>query len=501
MREKVLHYIREHALLQPGDRVGVAVSGGADSVALLRLLLELRAELGILLSVVHFHHQIRGAEADADQQFVAALAREHGLELYAASGDAPALAQSRGLSLETAARELRYGYFHRLLSEGAATKVATGHTSDDQAETVLLRLLRGAGTRGLAGIYPVQRGLAARSAAVPAAVSMGATPEAAIVRPMLAVRRTEVEEYLRGLGQAWRDDASNRDLRHARNRVRHQLLPLLERDFNPAVVAVLSDLAEIARGEEEHWQQEVGRTLPLLFDPAAGALKLEQLAWHPLALRRRLVRAAGEALGLRLDALHVNHLLRLSFPSKTAEARAGKSCELPGGWTATRTSRELRLARKDPTSKKEKGAVGYEYRLSIPGEVEVAEIGCVMRAVLQPVAGRDWEYNRTRFLDPRALPRELVVRNWRAGDRFWPAHTKSPKKVKALLQQRRVGPAERALWPVVASGETIVWMRGFPAAAQFLPPADSPQAVAIEEVALEQHRRATAASRAAKSSD
>jgi tRNA(Ile)-lysidine synthase len=151
----MLDFIRRHRQMRPGDRVGVAVSGGADSVALLRLLLEARSELGVVLSVVHFNHRIRGPAADADEAFVAELAHTHQIEFHCDSGDTPAHARQARLSLEAAGRALRYGFFRRLLEAGMVNRVATAHTLDDQAETVLLRFFRGAGTRGLAGIYPV----------------------------------------------------------------------------------------------------------------------------------------------------------------------------------------------------------------------------------------------------------------------------------------------------------------------------------------------------------
>src|SRR5215472_13932624 len=210
MIERVHRYIREQRLIIPGDRVSVAVSGGADSVALLRILLELRQELGVVLSVAHFNHKIRGAEADADEQFVSTLAQEFDVQLHSGSADAPAYAREHKMSLETAARELRHRWFAQLIREGKADKIATAHTQDDQAETVLMRILRGTGTRGLAGISPWQK-------------------QRALIRPLLHVTRLEIEEHLKALGQAWREDSSNRDLRHARNRIRHELLPLLQR--------------------------------------------------------------------------------------------------------------------------------------------------------------------------------------------------------------------------------------------------------------------------------
>jgi tRNA(Ile)-lysidine synthase len=251
----VFEYARHHSLLKAGDRVGVAVSGGADAVALLRVLLELRKELGIVLSVVHFNHKLRGDQSEQDERFVAELAQRHGLEMRCESGEVAAYAAEKHLSLETAAREMRYRYFRQLLSEGRLSRIATGHTLDDQAETVLLKIVRGAGGRGLAGIYPQ----------LPVRSSQPRYPEASIIRPLLRTRRRDLEAYLATLGQSWREDKSNRDLRHMRNRVRHGILPRLEQYLNPEVREALAETAEIARGEEEDWEREVARSLPLVW--------------------------------------------------------------------------------------------------------------------------------------------------------------------------------------------------------------------------------------------
>src|ERR1035437_9218925 len=255
--------------MRAGDRVAIAVSGGADSVALLRVLLELRAELGIVLAVAHFNHRLRGEAADADEAFVAELARQHDLEFFSGRGDVRDHALTSKLSVEAAARELRYCWLTSLAESHKLDEVATGHTLDDQAETVLLKFLRGAGTRGLAGIYPE---IASGAKAPTSFQSAERGPEgplnrdsrqpgARIIRPLLGVRREEVEQYLAALGQTWREDESNLDHRFARNRARHELLPLLEREYNPNLRQVLSDAAELARAEEEYWQELVEREL------------------------------------------------------------------------------------------------------------------------------------------------------------------------------------------------------------------------------------------------
>jgi tRNA(Ile)-lysidine synthase len=478
VEQAVLDYIRKHKLLQAGDRVGLAVSGGADSVALLRLLLELRWELGAVLAVVHFNHQLRGEESDADERFVADLAARHSLELHSASGDVATYAAEKHLSVETAAREMRYTYFRRLLAESRLQRIATAHTLDDQAETVLLRLVRGAGTRGLAGIYPHLPVFGSRfqEKCEPHSGLRGQR-EASIIRPLLGIRRRDLEAHLKVTGQDWREDSSNRDLRHGRNRVRHGILPRLERHLNPAVREALAETAELARAEEDYWAQEVARILPQVSDGAGSAgppeagtmLRLAELMALPLAFERRVVRAAAESLGLRLAFRQVEEILAVGAGSVT-------SANLPDGWVVSRNQHGLRFERAESKP----AAPDYEYRLPLPGRILIPEAGMWLEAVRVP-AGAAAGYNPDHLLDAAMVSDELRVRNWRAGDRFWPAHTKAPRKIKELLEQRHLRGAERKLWPVVVSQDEIVWVRGFPASERLRPRDDGQETLVIRE--------------------
>ena len=451
----VLDYIRRQGLLHAGDRVGVAVSGGADSVGLLRIMLELRPELGIVLSVVHFNHKLRGIEAEADEHFVIQLAHRHELELHVSGGDVAAHARNRHLSTEAAARQLRYRYFRHLFEEQKLNRIATGHTLDDQAETVLLRIVRGAGTRGLAGIYPQLQVQGSQFS---------------VVRPLLQTRRRLLETYLAEIGQDWREDSSNRDLRHARNRVRHGIVPRLERTLNPSVRETLAETADIARSEEEYWQKEVERVLPEVWQAERWTLEPTALSALPLALRRRVVRAAAESLGLRLEFRHVEEVLELAGGSGSAT--------LPQGWVISLDTGGLHFDSPSPTAANS----DFEYRLSVPGAVEVPEAGTRFEAAL--VSGSATSgYNPDHMLDPALLQKELTVRNWRAGDRYWPAHSKAPKKIKELLQERKLTGLERKLWPVGVSGQEIVWVRGFPTPTRFRPPDGTLRALVIRELA------------------
>ena len=470
--------------MRAGERVGVAVSGGADSVSLLRALLQLRDQLGIVLSVVHFNHKIRGADAEADEQFVRELAKQFELPYRHGEGDVPRIARERRIGIEEAARQERTSFFRVLLNHGDLARIATAHTRNDQAETVLLRLLRGAGTRGLSAI---RRRIDLDGGS--------------LVRPMLEVSRQEVENYLHSLAQPWREDASNRDLRMARNKIRHELLPLLRREYNPRIDQVLAEAAEVAAGEEEYWAAVLHELLPLKrmypsasvpahnFPPLAardaarsGARQSAKSPGSPLgslrnqhlAVQRRLVRGAAARAGATLDFHHVEQVLSL------LELGAGKAVQLPSGIQVRNTGRELRF---EPRCLKEgEVSAGYDCSLPVPGEVEVRQIGRRFRASLLDGAIRNSGYNICH-LDPALLAPELRVRNWRPGDRYWPAHTKSPRKVKELLQERRLG-AAKGLWPVVESGGEIVWIPGFAPAARFRVRTETATAVQIEEVAV-----------------
>jgi tRNA(Ile)-lysidine synthase len=456
--------------MRAGDRVAVAVSGGADSLALLRVLLELRDELGVVVSLAHFNHHLREEASDADQAFAADLSRQHGLEFFVGNGDVRDHALQCRQTLEAAARQLRYSWFIALAKSKSLNAIATGHTLDDQAETVLMKFLRGAGTRGLAGIYPALE--------CGEGMISGAEARMRIVRPLLCVPRTEVESYLTALGQSWQEDASNRDRRFARNRIRHELLPQLEREYNPNFHQVLSDMAEVARADEEHWQEVVeqelearqrsksaeipqGPTSGILAanDGAAEVLPLPQQRLSlvdfqslALALQRRLLRRFGETEGLALDFEHVEKLRRCACGGL-------RRTELGTGWLAVRRGEYLELcsAREQPVS------TNYEYSLEIPGEVRIAEIGAALRAVTVPEEFAK-EAEPGTLLSAELLGLELTVRNWRPGDRFWPAHYGSEQKLKRLFSESHIPTEQRPRWPVVLKGKEIVWVSGFPVA-------------------------------------
>jgi tRNA(Ile)-lysidine synthase len=427
----------ERKYFKPGDRVAVAVSGGADSVALLVAMSDARTESGIVLSAIHVHHGLRGAEADGDAKFVADLARQLEVPLRTEHGDVAALAAERGRGIEEAARALRYRCFYELLRTREVDAIATAHTLDDQAETVLMKLMRGAWTEGLGGVAPVMEAEGGR-----------------IVRPLLQVSRAEIVAYLEWRGRPWREDSTNQELTFTRNRVRYTLLPQL-REFQPRIAEQLAHLAAVARDEEAWWSRELTRVLPGLLLPgkavrgggrasstkpgeAGVAIELERLrAMHP-ALVRRVLRSAAEQVGIGLSFEQTEALLTLARSSDGASGKRAK-VDLGAGVTAERTPRELRLIRIPPSND---GAVP-ELVVPVPGVLEAKEYGY-------------------RVTTGGGLPtgETLVLRTPRPGDQVRLPHSGGVKTVKEVLERRGLSAAERGVCPVLAVGNGIVWMRG-----------------------------------------
>ncbi|MGA3197669.1 MAG: tRNA lysidine(34) synthetase TilS, partial [Terriglobales bacterium] len=392
---RLLGTIRKKELLRAGERVAVAVSGGADSVALLCLLQELRGELGIVLSVAHVNHKLRGAESDRDEQFVRELAAAHSLDFHAIDapihskrlneGDVPA-----NSGVEAAARELRYNFFGQLARRENLAKIATAHTLDDQAETVLLRMFRGTGIRGLAGVHPRFRlgGRGDDESAIPEIMShegsradnqpgIAGAPE--VVRPLLGLRRAVLRDYLQARGQEWREDSSNEDMKFLRNRVRKQLLPIIADEYGAATIEHIAELAEIARAEEEWCSKELGKADLAELALRGPRLDLQRLVESPLAVRRRIVRAwlEGNAPEVSISFRLIEEILDLACgqSGKTLQlGRAAGAEERPKNAVGTvnlrRRGNELVFEREDGNEPRV-----YQYKLALPGEVTITELG------------------------------------------------------------------------------------------------------------------------------
>lgn len=488
LARRVFTSVKKQEMLRAGERIGVGVSGGADSVALLLLLLELREKLGIVVSVAHLNHKLRAKASDADEKFVTKLAAKHGLTFHGESVDVAARAKREKANLEDAARRTRYEFFARLAAEGRVDRVAVAHTADDQAETVLAHILRGTGLAGLGGIHPRTE---------------------CVVRPLIGVRRAELRKYLRSKKQKWREDATNLDTARMRARIRKRLLPLLEKDFQSGVVEHLASLAEFAREDEEFLDllarercEELVRTTGEetrisrrgLLEPmrrksihardlesTEGTNKTEEKhAALTKRMLRRLIEERKSGTG-QITAQHIAAVMELA-----RHGDSGKLVQLPGGVDVRREREELvlctnssrfgrrnggrpgacRLGAVEKSREKE-----YEYKIDFRnGEaiLGVPQAGCVIRLrVIDWPTIRGETRDSGAVLDRDRLRLPLVLRNWRFGDRLQPAGHQKAHKLKRLLNEKRISRWERDGWPVLTSGGVPVWARGFPVAAGF----------------------------------
>jgi tRNA(Ile)-lysidine synthase len=434
--------------LKPGMRVAVGLSGGADSVALLRALVARSRELGLVIHAAHLHHGLRGEEADGDLVFTRDLATKLSLPFHENRADVAREAQADPAngkpaeSLEEAARRIRYAWFRQLLASGEIDAVATAHTLDDQAETVLAKFLRGAWTEGLAGIAPRLD-----------------FPDGPVVRPLLGTTRAEVEAYLLELGQEWREDSSNRHLTFTRNRIRHELLPLLT-EWNPRLREHLAQMAELAAGEEAWWQAELARVAPQILLPGRAVrgggrgtgsdssvgIDVTRLAALPTALQRRLLRLAASRLGAAPDFEATEALRGLALTG-----RAGQKLEMAKGLRAERTQRELRLD-MGPISRigSQSKASPSEYEGCIPCEINAPEFGLKLKVAV--ASGPGSSGGKTGAA--------VTLRNWKPGDRVRLRYSSGPRKVKEVLERLKVTGSSRSLWPVLEMDGRIIWMRG-----------------------------------------
>ena len=451
--DSVRRTLRNHGLLPAGTRVAVALSGGADSVALLLALREIaEAERFHVVGAAHLNHRLRGADADADAQFCRDLAGRLEMPIDIEQVDVAALACDTGTSIEHAAHIARYAFFDRAAARLGATAIAVAHTKDDQAETFLLRLLRGAGPRGLSGIHP-RAGI--------------------VVRPFIETSRSDVRDFLRAADIAFREDASNADLAIPRNRIRHELLPLLDARFSPGIVDVLDRAAAIAREDADYLEDAARAAAARLISQSKRGVELdaEALLAEPPAVARRVIRlaqqlAAGSERFIGFDA---GEAVRRYAVSKSAG-----QLDLPGhrvnrrGGTLVLTGSR---GREKPAP-----AADFIYRLEVPGQVAVLEAACAISAVSKPVpsgrsAGEVWHLaarSDVAVIEASRVTAPLAVRNRRPGDTFRPLGLKGRKTLQDFFVDAKIDRFEREITPVVVdSAGQIVWIAGLALAEEF----------------------------------
>jgi tRNA(Ile)-lysidine synthase len=445
--------IRAFDMLSGGEHVLVGVSGGADSTALLFCLHALASEFHLALSIAHLNHGIRGAEADADEDFVRQTSVDLGLRFFSETTDIKQQAKTAKRNMEDLARQRRYEFLRRCASEIGAQKIAVGHTMNDQAETALFRFIRGSGIEGLSAIHPV----------------IGGT----VIRPLIECSRAAIIEYLKQRGCPYRDDSTNTDLRHSRNRIRRELLPYLESNFNPRMIETLAREAGLAReawGFIESLAKQSFQSLQTKTNEGILLNVKNFLQINPVLQKEVCRQALLECLGsLRgITSRHIDSLLSLS-----GKEQSGARIQLPHGGLALRQFDSILLQREPLPSP------AFICELKIPGRCIVSETGTVFTSASGSAPDLQTIRNlraRQAFLEASVLPKALTIRSRTPGDRYGgPGH----RKVKKMLIDSRIPFNERARLPMVAAGNSVIWIPGFRPARGYEARPDTPDCIVI----------------------
>ncbi len=482
LEQRVKHFIQEHNLVSRQDCLLLAVSGGPDSTCLLHILVRLKDELGIRLHVAHLDHQLRGAESRADAGYVAEMAQRLGVPVTIERRDVKAHQAEHRLSLEEAAREVRYRFLADTASATGASRVATGHTIDDHVETILMHLVRGTGTRGLGGLNlctvwqlpPSEKKLT-------------------VVRPLLGVYRWETAEYCQSHQLRPRIDASNLSLSPLRNRIRHQLLPLLE-SYNPRVVEALLRTADIAADELAFLDEETTRLWSKVVQKQGNMITLDKESFGRLhsALKRHLLRTSILGLVGSLKDIETRHIEGIMA---VLNKPAGKQISLPEGLIFLVEYGRYLLG-PEPGTPSPLPVLEDEFGLKISGETKLpgwrvratiidlkgeSERGGASLTHRPPLFSMEWgkagsQENRRFFwvLERDGLPNNLtayfdfdktgdkiIVRPRKRGDRFQSLGLSQPKKLGEFMIDAKIPRAWRGRVPVVSSLEHILWLVGW----------------------------------------
>jgi tRNA(Ile)-lysidine synthase len=453
------------SMLRGGAHVLVGVSGGKDSVALFGVLTALVDVFKLRLGIAHYHHGLRGAVADRDARLVEDLAFDAGIPFFYAQGDVHAYLKDHALSTEEAARNLRYAFLESVARRYGFTHIAVGHHADDNAELVLMRLLRGSGRLGLAGIPPVRT-----------CGSGGLT----LIRPLIASQRTAIERFCRRYGLMTREDESNRDLRFTRNHIRHKLLPRLKADYNPNLVAGLNRLSFLMRDEEQWIDRLVADHLHAATatdGPQGIALAVNVMErFHP-ALQRRVLRAALRHLRGDLRRIGFEAVETIRQRLHAANGRGG--IDLPGNLRVERYGRLLHIGPPDAMIP----VVSFDYTVPETGLVQINETG--FRLCLKQIDCPDedtWRHagQHVAYFDMSKIVFPITIRSFRPGDRFAPFGLKGRQKLKKYFIDHKIPRTQRSKYPLVVSGGEIIWVAGLRRSDQALVDAHSTKVLRIE---------------------
>ena len=433
----IIRAATKHRMFQPGDRALVAVSGGADSVAMLHALHTRADELGITLHVAHLNHGIRGEESDADEEFVRrfagglALPNGQALPITVERVSVPQLRREMRAGEEEAARAVRYRFLRKTATELDCDKIAVGHTADDRAETVLLNILRGTGIEGLGSIRPVSGN---------------------IIRPLIDTWRTEIEDYIAQHGLEYRIDSTNLDTTYARNRVRHELIPLLERGYNPQVKLALVRLTEIASAQADLIER-LGAQAALAAE-CRSSFDARLISELPQAIQSQIVRAEIERAKGDLADVAFEQIERVVEALRTGENFV---IALPTGEVyAERHGDDFRIGRAEAPPE----VPLFDSPIAVPGRTEVPEIGLTLLADVRDKVETTHVRPNVALIDARVVRGDLRIRNARPGDRIRPFGMRGTKKLQDVFVDKKVPVSERALAAVVVDNDRVLWVVG-----------------------------------------
>jgi len=423
-------------MILPDEKIILAVSGGPDSTALLYLMYDLRDELKCSLHIAHLNHNLRGEESDADAEFVKEQAQKLGLPITVESLDVKSMISKE--SLESGARRIRYEFYEKVMSETHANKVVLGHTADDQAETVIMRFLRGSGAKGLSGIPPIRDDI--------------------YIRPLIETSRAEVEEYLQSLNIIPRWDSSNLSTEYERNKIRHELIPLLESNYSPNIKHILQQTADILREENDFLTEQIRQAMGECIhhqDSRSIDISIPDLKKHHIALQRRILRLVIESLLGDLNRYNFNHLVALM---DLIDNNTGKTISLPRGIIAERIYDKIIISLESFQQPSEP----FDYIIDVPDEIEIPDLRLLVRTVLSK--SNDMAYSKDKFqktFDYDKIKGNLHLRSRRNGDRFQPLGVSGTKKLKDFFIDEKVPRSQRDNVPILTDGNNILWIVGY----------------------------------------
>ena len=441
-----------HRMIQAGDTVLTGVSGGPDSVALLHILLALAPRFSFQVAVAHLNHCLRQDESARDEAFVVSFADQLGLPLHVERQDVRGYQKKHHLSLEEAARKVRYRFYDTIASKFGYEKIALGHHSDDNAELILMYLLRGSGRLGLSGIPPVR--------------------DDKIIRPLIEIKRTEIMDYLAVKNLEYVEDSSNRDSQYLRNKIRNRLIPELKAEYNPKLIDTLNRLASILDAEEkwiENLIQPIFERVTVFEEQGRIGFDIERLNQQTIAVKRRLIRrAASNVKGnlRRLAFVHVEAALKLAQKGPDSG-----TLDFPGRTRISRQNNVLIVSRESQNLRHLAGTPllystpDYEYRLAKPGEIFIKEAAikiCFSEISLAqlPDPLSLGQGTRAAYFDMDKIRFPLVIRNFRPGDRFSPLGMTGRQKLKKYFIDHKVSRTERRKIPILLSRNEIIWIVG-----------------------------------------